>query len=59
MDSVMGIIRDFGFPVAVCCVTFWYINKITTDHKKEVDALSSAFHEMRVALLEFLDKLGG
>lgn len=59
MDSVMGIIRDFGFPVAVCCVSFWYINKITTEHKKEVDALTVVINEMRIAFQEFLDKLGG
>ena len=59
MDSVMSIIRDFGFPVAVCCVSFWYINKISTDHKKEVDALTAAINEMRVVFQELLDKFGG
>lgn len=59
MDSVMSIIRDFGFPVAVCCVSFWYINKITTEHKKEVDALTSAINELRVLFQQFLDKLEG
>ena len=59
MDSVMDIIRDFGFPVAVCCVSFWYINKITSEHKIEVDALTAAINEMRVVFQEFLDKFGG
>lgn len=59
MDSVMVIIREFGFPVAVCCVSFWYINKITTEHKKEVDSLTDAINQMRLVFQQFLDKLGG
>ncbi len=59
MDTVFSIIRDFGFPVAVCCVSFWYINKITTEHKKEVDALTVAINDMRVVFQQFLDKFGG
>lgn len=59
MDSVMSIIRDFGFPVAVCCVSFCYINKITTEHKKEVYSLTGAINEMRIVFQELLDKLGG
>lgn len=59
MDSVMSIIRDFGFPVAVCCVSFWYINKITTEHKQEVNSLTDAINEMRLVFQQLIDKLGG
>lgn len=59
MDEIISIIQSFGFPIAVCVICFWYINKINDDHKSEVNALTDAIHEMRVVLQQLMDKLGG
>lgn len=59
MNDVLNVIQTFGFPIAVCVICFWYINKINDDHKSEVNALTDAIHEMRVVLQQLLDKLGG
>ena len=59
MNDVLNIIQTFGFPIAVCVICFWYINKINDDHKSEVSGLTDAIHEMRVVLQQLMDKLGG
>ncbi len=59
MNDVLNVIQTFGFPIAVCVICFWYINKINDDHKSEVNALTDAIHEMRVVLQQLMDKLGG
>lgn len=59
MNDILNVIQTFGFPIAVCVICFWYINKINDDHKSEVNALTDAIHEMRVVLQQLMDKLGG
>lgn len=59
MNDVISIIQSFGFPIAVCLICFWYINKQIETHKEETNNLTAAIHEMRVVLQELLDKLGG
>lgn len=59
MNEILSIIQTFGFPIAVCVICFWYINKINDDHKSEVSALTDAIHEIRVVLQQLMDKLGG
>ena len=59
MNEIISIIQSFGFPIAVCLICFWYINKQVETHKEETNNLTAAIHEMRVVLQELLDKLGG
>lgn len=59
MNEVISIIQSFGFPIAVCLLCFWYINKQIETHKEETNNLTEAIHEMRVVLQQLMDKLGG
>lgn len=59
MDEIISIIQSFGFPIAVCLVCFFYINKLSEQHKSEVSSLTEAIHEMRIVLQQLMDKLGG
>lgn len=59
MNEIISIIQSFGFPIAVCLVCFFYINKQAEQHKTEVSSLTEAIHEMRVVLQQLMDKLGG
>lgn len=59
IDEIISIIQSFGFPIAVCLVCFFFINKQTEQHKTEVTSLTEAIHEMRIVLQQLLDKLGG
>ena len=59
MNDIISVIQSFGFPIAVCLICFWYINKQIETHKEETKNLTEAIHEMRVVLQELMDKLGG
>lgn len=59
MNEIISIIQSFGFPIGVCLICFWYINKQIETHKEETNNLTSAIHEMRVVLQQLMDKLGG
>ena len=42
IDSIMNAIQNVGFPIVICGVLAWYLNKSDTRHKQELDKLSEA-----------------
>lgn len=55
VSAITNLIVDFvsqiGFPIAVCVVCFWYINKTTEEHKAEVREMNEA-HKNEVEQLK-------
>lgn len=46
MEAITTIITTLGFPIAVCMVLFWYINKTQDKSNEQVVELSSAVKEL-------------
>ena len=42
---IENLISSLGFPIAVACALFWYINKQNEDHKEEIGALRETISE--------------
>nr|DAF14178.1 MAG TPA: YvrJ protein family protein [Caudoviricetes sp.] len=59
VQTIMQIITTVGFPICVCIICFWYINKQTEVHKEETKALTDAVNNNTTLLHRLLDKLGG
>lgn len=59
IQTITTVITTVGFPIAVCIICFWYINKQTEIHKEETKALTDAINNNNVLLQRLLDKLGG
>lgn len=57
-----SVITDFvtsvGFPIAVCLICFWYINKMSTDHKEEMNKMSEAINNNTMVMQRLLDRIG-
>lgn len=56
-STVTQIITNLGFPIAVCCILFWYVYKIQQAHKEEIDALTQAIENNTIALTKLESKL--
>lgn len=59
VNDVMGIITNVGFPIAVCLICFWYINKMQEQHKAETDKLAEALNNNTLVMQQLVDKLNG
>lgn len=57
VSTVTQIITNLGFPIAVCCILFWYVYKIQQTHKEEIDALTQAIENNTIALTKLESKL--
>ena len=56
-QAITNIITTIGFPIAVCLICFWYINKIQESHKAEIDKLSESLNNNTLVMQKLLDKL--
>ena len=57
-NTVTQFISTLGFPIAVCLICFWYINKREEQHKDEVNKLSEAVHNNTLVMQKLVDRLG-
>lgn len=59
MQDLLTAISTVGFPIVVCIISFWYINKQGEEHKKETEALTVAINNNTMVLQRVVDKLEG
>ena len=57
-SAIIQIVSNVGFPIAVCLICFWYVNKLTETHKDEVNKLTDALNNNTLVMQKLCDKLG-
>lgn len=57
IDSIMQIITTVGFPICCCMAMGWYINKQSTQHKEEMNAMAEAINKNTLVMEKLLAKL--
>ena len=55
--TVTQFVSTLWFPIAVCLICFWYINKREEQHKDEVTELSKAINNNTLVMQKLVDKL--
>lgn len=56
-NTVTQFVSTLGFPIAVCLICFWYINKREEQHKEEVTELAKAINNNSMVMQKLTDKL--
>ena len=57
LPTVINLIKDLGFPIAVCIAMFWLNNKQVEQHKEEMAKVTDALNNNTLALTELRDRL--
>lgn len=57
LQTVTNVISTVGFPICVCLICFWYINKMQERHKAETDKLAEALNNNTLVMQRLVDKL--
>lgn len=52
VNEIVNIISNVGFPIAVCLVMFYYMNRQSEKHKEEIDKLSETLQGNTKVLTE-------
>lgn len=53
LDQILQAISTTGFPIIVCLILMWYVNKQLDTHKEETNALKDVIRE-NTAMLQKL-----
>lgn len=57
INDLSTLISTLGFPIGMCLIMCYYINKINDAHKKESDNFADALNNNTVVLQKLCDKL--
>lgn len=57
VQAISSIITNVGFPIAVCLICFWYINKMQEQHKAETDKLAEALNNNTLVMQKLINNL--
>lgn len=57
INDVSTLISTLGFPIGMCLIMCYYINKINDAHKEETDKFADALNNNTVVLQKLCDKL--
>lgn len=59
MENITQFISSVGFPIAMCLLMFWYMQKESENHRAETDGLKEAINELKLAITTLINKLEG
>ena len=54
MSAVSQLISSVGFPIAACVALFWQMNRESTQHKEEMDALKESLNQNTLAITKLV-----
>lgn len=57
INELSSLISTLGFPIGMCLIMCYYINKINDVHKEETDKFANALNNNTVVLQKLCDKL--
>lgn len=57
INDLASLISTLGFPIGMCLIMCYYINKINDAHKQETDKFAEALNNNTVVLQKLCDKL--
>lgn len=59
MQDVVTAISTVGFPIVMCILIFYYMEKESESHKQEVDGLKEVLTDLKISITQLTDELRG
>lgn len=56
-NTITTLVGSLGFPIVCCIALFWYITKLTKQHKDEITELRSAIDNNTNVMNQLVNKL--
>lgn len=59
INEIGTLISQYGFPIVMCFVLFWYMNKQNERYDKQLTSVTDAYNELRLAITELTSAIKG
>lgn len=57
VSSIVTIISQVGFPIAMCLVMAWYVKYTNDQHKEEIDKITEALNNNTLAVQKLCERM--
>ena len=57
LNIITQIISTVGFPIAACCYMAYANQKQTEQHKAEMDKMTEAVNDLKIAIVTLTEKI--
>lgn len=59
MNEIVTAISSVGFPIVMCVIIFYYMEKESESHKEEVSGLKEVLTDLKISITQLTDKIVG
>lgn len=59
MNEIVTAVSSVGFPIVMCIIIFYYMEKESESHKEEVNGLKEVLTDLKISITQLTDKIGG
>lgn len=59
MNEIVTAVSTVGFPIVMCIIIFYYMEKESESHKDEVNGLKEVLNDLKISITQLTDKIGG
>ena len=56
-SSIVTVVSQVGFPIAMCLVMAWYVKYTNDQHKEEIDKITEALNNNTLALQKLCERM--
>ena len=57
VSSIVTVISQVGFPIAMCLVMAWYVKYTNDQHKEEIDKITEALNNNTLAVQKLCERM--
>ena len=57
VSSVISIVSQVGFPIAMCLVMAWYVKYTNDQHKEEISKITEALNNNTLAVQKLCERM--
>lgn len=58
-QDIITAISTLGFPICMCAALFWYMIDQNKKHSEESVSMREAITDLKIAITQLTDKIGG
>lgn len=59
MNEIVTAVSSVGFPIVMCIIIFYYMEKESESHKEEVNGLKEVLTDLKISITQLTDELRG
>ena len=57
VNTLLQAVGSLGFPIAACCILFYYLNQERESHKQEMDSVTKALNDNTTVMVQLKEMI--